>query len=76
MREIGGEIVIELMLAAERSLSVGQLDAAERMYWQAVETDPKNSIAVVGLARVALDRGDDRTAYQFARAVRHVTRAS
>jgi tetratricopeptide (TPR) repeat protein len=59
--------VIELMLAAERSLSVGQLDAAERMYRQAMEADPKNSIAVVGLARVALDRGDDRTAYQFAR---------
>jgi len=59
--------VIELLLQAERSLSVGQLDAAERLYWQAIESDPRNSIAVVGLARVALGRGDDRTAYQFAR---------
>ncbi|MEO6712857.1 MAG: tetratricopeptide repeat protein [Mycobacteriales bacterium] len=59
--------MIELLLQAERSLSVGQLDAAERLYWQAIENDPQNSIAVVGLARVALDRGDDRTAYQFAR---------
>src|SRR5437870_4199330 len=59
--------MIELLLQAERQLSVGQLDAAERLYWQAIENDPKNSIAVVGLSRVALDRGDDRTAYEFAR---------
>jgi tetratricopeptide (TPR) repeat protein len=59
--------VIELLLQAERSLTVGQLDAAERLYWQAIENDPQNSMAVVGLARVALDRGDERGAYQFAR---------
>src|SRR5205807_6023850 len=63
----GRQTMMELLLQAERQLSVGQLDAAERLYWQAIENDPKNSIAVVGLARVSLDRGDDRTAYQFAR---------
>jgi Flp pilus assembly protein TadD len=59
--------VIELILQAERALSVGQLEQAERLYRQAAVLDPRNSIAVVGLARVALDRGDDRGAYTLAR---------
>ena len=59
--------MIEIILQAERALSVGQLEQAERLYRQAAELDPRNSIAVVGLARVALDRGDDRGAYTFAR---------
>jgi hypothetical protein len=58
--------VIELMLQAERALAVGLIDQAERLYWQAVEADRRNSIAVVGLARVALERGDNRLAYTFA----------
>ena len=58
--------MIELMLQAERALSAGMVDQAERLYWQAVEADRRNSIAVVGLARVALERGDNRLAYTFA----------
>jgi tetratricopeptide repeat protein len=58
--------VIELMLQAERALAAGMIDQAERLYWQAVEADRRNSIAVVGLARVALERGDNRLAYTFA----------
>jgi tetratricopeptide (TPR) repeat protein len=59
--------MIEALLQAERLLLHGQVDQAEAIYANAVAQDPNNAIAVVGLARVALERGDEQLAYARAR---------
>ena len=59
--------MIEALLQAERLLVHGMVDQAEQIYQNAITQDPRNAIAVVGLARVALERGQERVAYERAR---------
>lgn len=51
---------------AEQALTLGLLDRAETLFREAAEADPASSIAIAGLARVALERGDDARALQLA----------
>jgi hypothetical protein len=58
--------MFEVLLQAGKFLEAGELDQAEDSYWQIVELDPSNAIAVAGLARVSMERGDTRLARTFA----------
>ncbi len=59
--------MIEQLLRAENALALGLLDQAEKIYAQTLAHDPANAIALVGLSRVALERGDERASLGFAR---------
>ena len=58
--------MMERLLEADRNLDVGLVDRAETIFRQLAEADPRNAVAVVGLARCALERGDERAAYELA----------
>ena len=59
-------MMIERLLAAESALARGETEVAHRLYAQVTEADPRNAIAVVGLARIAVRRGRTDEARELA----------
>jgi tetratricopeptide (TPR) repeat protein len=57
----------EKQIQADRLLTYGLLDQAEKLYDEVLLKEPKNVEAAFGLARVALERGDEPLAYERAR---------
>lgn len=50
--------MIERLLAGDAALARDDLEVADRLFGQVAEADPRNAIAVVGLARIAVRRGE------------------
>ena len=54
----------EKQIQADRLLVYGLLDQAEAMYDEVLAAEPQNVEVAFGLARVALERGDEQLAYE------------
>jgi thioredoxin-like negative regulator of GroEL len=58
----------EKQIQADRLLTYGLLDQAEKLYAEVLAAEPANVEVAFGLARVALERGDETLAYERAKA--------
>ena len=58
--------MIERLLAADAALERDDAALAQKLYGQVADADPRNAIALVGLARVAARRGEPDAARAFA----------
>lgn len=58
--------MIEQILQAERLIQVDRVADARGIYERVVELDPRNAIAIVGLAQCALADGDEAGAHALA----------
>ena len=54
----------EKQIQADRLLTYGMLDQAEELYDEVLALEPNNVEVAFGLARVALERGDETLAYE------------
>jgi tetratricopeptide (TPR) repeat protein len=54
----------EKQIQADRLLTYGLLDQAERLYEEVLALEPENVEVAFGMARVALERGDESLAYE------------
>jgi tetratricopeptide (TPR) repeat protein len=55
----------EKQIQADRLLVYGLLDQAEALYNEVLAKEPANVEVAFGLARVALERGDEQLAYEL-----------
>ena len=58
--------MIERLLAADAALERDDRELAQRLFAQVAEADPRNAIAIVGLARVATRQGETAAARALA----------
>jgi tetratricopeptide (TPR) repeat protein len=58
--------MFELLLQADDAFARGSLDQAEQLYEQLVQLDPTSAMAIAGLARISLERGDEKMASALA----------
>ena len=58
--------MIERLLAGDAALARDDLEVADRLFGQVADADPRNAIAVVGLARIAVRRGELERARELA----------